>query len=208
MPQSKQINLAGKYFLIFLMIFYSCNNHVDSFKSKRVSFSNNYIPIKSTKANQYFTLGVNALAKNQFEKALKYFIESNKLETGNVMILNSIGNTECDIGNCEAGFSYFNEAISLDSLFLDSYISYGTSLGKAQQYPKAINTLKLGLSKSKSNQFEHYALCFNLAVYYYKSGNCAQARHFIDIAMSHGTTNKEFEDMTQKVNNYIRDNCP
>lgn len=57
-------------------------------------------------------------------------------------------------------------------------------------------------------QFDHYVLCFNLAVYYYKMDDCKNAKRFVKIALENGFKDDRFNSETNKINEVIQENCP
>ncbi len=59
---------------------------------------------------------------------------------------------------------------------------------------------------SSPNQFVHYMLSFNLAIYYYRIGNCSAANDYIKIALKNKFKNKYFDTETIKTAKIINEN--
>ncbi|MDQ8054294.1 MAG: hypothetical protein REI78_14775 [Pedobacter sp.] len=200
-----KFNLRASLILSY-SILCSCSYGVKD-EAERTFIGNDYSGVKSSNAIELLKLGDKNINDQKYDAALEYYLKADKVEPDNSTILNSIANTESYLGKTEHAFSHFRKAIEIDSSYLHAYASYGTSLGESKRYDEAIKILKIGYEKSSPSQFVHYALSFNLAIYYYKNGNCKSANDYIKIALKNKFKNKNFDTEIFKVAKIINENC-
>ncbi len=201
------LKLKFKILLISIYaILCSCSEE-DKVENKRIFIGNDYNGVKSTKAIELLKLGDKNINDQKYEVALEYYLKADIVEPNNATILNSMANTEFFLGKTEQSSSNFKKAIEIDSSYLQTYASYGTCLGENKRYKEAIEMLKLGYKKSSPKQFVHYALSFNLAIYYYKIDDCSNANDYIKIALKNKFKSEYFDMETTKVAKIIAKKC-
>ena len=105
----------------------------------------------------------------------------------------------------DQSITYFKEALTIDSTFINSYVNYGYLLNNNKQYESAIELFRKGLNYVKSSEEKGY-LEFNIATSYYRLKKCSKAIEMADSAILHLNSN----EMTSKLSmfkNEVENNC-
>jgi len=197
---------AKLLFLILILFFFSCGGDSEDPNNRNI-IDNDYFAVKDENARKFFIQSANALRNDDPRRALKFLLQANKMEPNNVMILNTLGSVQSSLGQDKNACRNFEKALTVNDLDVTTHINYGTCLGQNGKYKQALEILQQGLSKTNKRRFEYYVLCFNLAVYNYKNGDCKQARNFVEQAKECTYPNEQFKTEVEKIFEVIDQNC-
>ena len=188
------------YILIVLYItLFSCNE-----KNSNEIISIFYYDIENIQdsvARDFFNKGIDFAKNKKYQKAQTKFEKANNLEPKNILIVNSLGLVAQALEDFDESESWFQEALSIDSLFVNTYINYGTCLNSIENYKLAIEIMEIGRTKT-NNSNDIALLCYNLAISYVNSGNCNKAKETIEIGLSKLTDRsmiREFKDFKREI---------
>ena len=134
--------------VIIISIFvFSCNSKnnenivYDNSEKNLIDYEN--LKIKNSEAKKTFIDGLKNVENIEYENAYSKFIEANKIEPNNVLILNGLANVENLQGKKLEAEKKFKEAIKIDSLYIPSYVNYGKLLHEQTKYSDADKILKI-----------------------------------------------------------------
>lgn len=174
----------------------------DKKSTKDVIFYGNNEAIKNDFARENFEMGLSKIAEKDYKNALPYFLKAQKLEKRNVLISNSIANTEYALGNYKEAIEMMNLIILMDPTYTNSYSNFGQILIKEKHFAEAKEILLVGLKKGISINLEHKAvLLLNLAISCNKLNECNDSIKFATEAFKI-TTN---ESLKKYANNCIKE---
>ena len=157
--------------------------------------------IQDSVARDFFNKGIDFAKNKKYQKAQTEFEKANNLEPKNILIVNSLGLVSQALEDFEESESWFQEALSIDSLFVNTYINYGTCLNSIENYKLAIEIMEIGRTKT-NNSNDIALLCYNLAISYLNSGDCNKAKETIEIGLSKLTDSsmiREFKDFKREI---------
>jgi len=188
------------YILIVLCItLFSCN---EKNSNEIISiFHYDMENIQDSVARDFFNKGIDFAKNKKYQKAQTEFEKANNLEPKNILIVNSLGLVSQALEDFEESESWFQEALSIDSLFVNTYINYGTCLNSIENYKLAIEIMEIGRTKT-NNSNDIALLCYNLAISYLNSGDCNKAKETIEIGLSKLTDSsmiREFKDFKREI---------
>jgi len=188
------------YLLIILsIVLFSCNERND--QNIISIFYYDTENIQDPIAREIFNEGIDLAKNKKYQKAQSKFEEANNIEPKNVIIVNSLGLVAQSIENFDESEIRFKEALKIDSLFINTYINYGTCLNTIEKYELAIEIMEHG--RTKTNNPNNIALlCYNLAISYMNSGNCNKAKETIEIGVNKLTDNsmiREFKKFKREI---------
>lgn len=132
--------------------------------------------IKDSVARVLFAEGLEKVEIEDFEKARKKFIEASRVEPRNPILLNAIAQSEVRLGNIEKSNEISLQILAIDSLHVETYSNLGLNYMRSENYDKAVEILSKGLKfTSDKNYSVKSILVLNLAISYYRLGDCASA---------------------------------
>ncbi len=167
----------GIYALIFILTLNSCKGQDENdikYKTdtKDVIFYKN-AGIKDKNAHSLFAEGLEKVDNQDFEKAKEKFIEADKIESRNPIILNAIAQTEASLGNIKKSNEISLNIISIDSTYTITYINLGQNYMSSRDYKKAKEILLKGKKfTTEKNLHTKSILLLNLAIAYNNLGDC------------------------------------
>ena len=173
------------YAIILIFTLNSCKGQNDNdvkYKkdTKDVIFYRNE-GIKDEDAKSLFAKGLENVDIQNFEKAKQKFIEADKIENNNPIILNGIAQAEARLGNIEKSNQISLNIISIDSTYTATYSNLGQNYLKLKDYKKAKDILVSGLKFTNHCSLETKSiLILNLSIAYLNLGDCANALKYSD----------------------------
>lgn len=178
------------HFLIIFISILSCKNDIHSDKEKIIttndgntnvfyknSFKNGLI--KDSIAALNFDKGIEQSSQLNFKKSRKYYEYANQLEPNNVIIINALGNVNADLKDFKESNEYFEEALSLDSLDAITYLNYGFSRARNNEFNKAIGFYKKGIRFERNGE-KRGCFYYNMSRAYYQLYDDNKAKFYID----------------------------
>lgn len=176
--------------LLIIAFTFSCNNGIYSDKEKivRTTDGNTFVYFKNSFENGYikdslaaleFDKGNEQSSHENFEKAKFHYVNANKLEPNNVIIINSLGNTYAELDDFEKSYELFEKSLRIDSLDTSTYLSYGFCKAENDQFKKAIEIYNKGIDLESSGEKRGY-FYYNLSKAYYNLDNYEKAKHYIN----------------------------
>ncbi|WP_308994039.1 hypothetical protein QLS71_002460 [Mariniflexile litorale] len=145
----------------------SCKNDIYSDKEKVVtskdgntnvfyknSFENGLI--KDSIAALDFDKGIEQSSRLNFESARGFYESANKLEPNNTIIINALGNVSAELKDFEKSYEYFEKSLRIDKLDAITYLNYGFSRARNDEFYKAIELYKKGISLERSAEKRGY----------------------------------------------------
>jgi tetratricopeptide (TPR) repeat protein len=164
-------------FFVLLFLFYSCNEKNTSnvkvkSDTKDVLFYENNEIIDLT-ARKLFGEGLKEVDNQNYKSAKEKFIEANKIESKNPIILNGIAQAESRLGNTEKSIEMSLNIISIDSNYVETYVNLGQNYMEQRNYLKAKEILTLGLKfTKKTSVYTKSILLINLSIDCNNSNDC------------------------------------
>ena len=192
------------YFIILILTLNSCKgqNEKDAkykMDTKDVIFYE-YDGIKNKSAKLLFAEGLKNVDKQDFEKAKEKFIEADKIENRNPVILNGIAQAETRLGNIEKSNEISLSIISIDSTYIETYSNLGQNYLRSKEYGKAKEILILGLKfTNEKNLNTKSILILNLSIAYLNLGDCKNAEKYSSEVITI-SQNEKVKDFAKKVN--------
>ncbi len=180
---------------------------VESGQGNNVIVNENPTSITDSLCSKLYNEGNQLCREGDFMKAYDLFIKCNDLESNHPTILSSLGTTSHSMGKHDQAMKFFQEAIKVDSSYIEAYASAGVCLEMQEKYAESIEILKLGLSKGNQNQFTYFNICYNLSISYSKINECQLALNFLNEAKKNGFKIKQFDDEIVLFENYLKENC-
>lgn len=168
-------------FFILLVFFYSCNFNINQNSSDFFIGSNTY-DLKLDQSNKIFNKGLNFVKKSNYNEALIYFLEVNKLEKDNVMVLNNLGmcyNRLNDFKNAEYFFLKSLE-FSKDDIYIPAVINAGNLYFDLKKYESSEYILLKYSEKLYLNPFEKEAIFFSLSKLYFEIKDISKTEQYMD----------------------------
>lgn len=163
------------FFFILSLFFYSCNekNNVKvKSETKDVIFYENKEIIDLT-ARKLFGEGLNQIDNQNYKLAKQKFIEADKIESNNPVILNAIAQAESRLGNSKKSIEMSRNIISIDSNYVETYVNLGQNYMEQKKYIEAKGILTLGLKfTDKTSLFTKSILLINLSIACNNSNDC------------------------------------
>ena len=196
-------------FLIFVIFVISCQEKSGKKvkvkkDTKEVLFSVDN-EIKDKTAKNLFHEGLEKVDEGNYEEANEKFIEADKIEAKNPIILNGIAQTESSLGNMEKSIQISLNVISIDSNYIETYVNLGQNYMQRQDYVKAKEILFKGLRfANKTSQYTKSILLLNLAVAHRESGDCINGLKYINEAIEI-SRDREFKDYAEKIKRKCED---
>jgi Tfp pilus assembly protein PilF len=157
--------------------------------------------IQDPVARKIYNEGIDFAKNIKYQKAKSKFDEANNLEPRNVVIINSLGLVAQSLENFDESEIKYKEALKIDSLYINTYINYGTCLITREKYVEAIDVLENGKTKTKNSNKIAY-LCYNLAISYLNSGDCNKAKETIEVGLNKLDNNsmiREFKKFKKEI---------
>ncbi|WP_158848166.1 tetratricopeptide repeat protein [Algibacter sp. L1A34] len=141
------------YILIIFIFILSCKNDIYSDKEKIVttkdgntnvfyknSFENGLI--KDSIAAFDFDKGIEQSSQLNFKSSRGFYESANKLEPNNTIIINALGNVSADLKDFDKSYEYFEQSLRIDSLDAITYLNYGFSRARNDEFNKAIEPIQ------------------------------------------------------------------
>ena len=170
----------GMYALIFILTLNSCKGQDENgikykIDTKDVIFYENK-GIKDKTAKALFAEGLEKVDNQDFEKAKEKFIEADKIESRNPIILNGIAQAETRLGNIEKSNEISLHIISIDSTYTETYSNLGQNYLRSKEYGKAKEILIRGMKFTNDKSLNTKSiLILNLSIAYLNLGDCSNA---------------------------------
>ena len=191
------------YALLFLLVITSCKEKSEKeikYKkdTKDVLFYEND-GIKNKSAKNLFREGFDNVENENFELAKEKFVEADKLESRNPIILNAIAQAEIRLGNTEKSNEISLNIISIDSTYTATYINLGQNYMSSRDYEKAKEILLKGKKFATSKNLHLKSiLLVNLAIAYNNLGDCENGLKY-SIEALENSQDEKLTDFANKV---------
>ena len=167
----------------FFILFLSCNvNRKDmpAPKSKN-DFVHKKLVIKDSIANDYYSQALKAVKRDNYIDAKIYLTKAYKIENDNPIIINALANVSYGLREHSRAEALYLHAISIDSNYMLSYISYGNYLRKTHQSEKA-NRILLMAIKVKPDDYYKALIYQDLALINVDLKKCGDAKDYANKA--------------------------
>ncbi|MDO5981734.1 tetratricopeptide repeat protein [Flavivirga spongiicola] len=182
--------MKKSYILIIFITFLNCKNDVYSDKDKLIIteegntsllYKNSYENgiIKDSIAGLNFDKGIEESSRLNFKKAKEYYEYANQLDPNNITIINALGSVYNHLQNFQESNEQFEKAIKLDSTDSVTYLNYGFSKASNDEFTKAIDYYKKGVSYERSGERRAY-FYYNISKAYYNLNSYEKAEFYID----------------------------
>ena len=148
-----------------------------------------------------FNKALDEVQNRHFKKAKKLFLKVYKNEPDNLIILNSLGNTEKELNNFEKASQYYKKAIMIDSSYAHTYINFATACNRNYKHSTAIQILTKGIQIETDNHTTA-AMYYAIAVSYYRIKNYESAISFNKKAINL-TPEHDFKKDMLRLNNLL-----
>lgn len=197
-------------YLVIILTLNSCKGQ-DKNQVKNETDSNDIIyyqnsGIKDKNAKALFNEGLEKVENLNFEIAKEKFIEANKIESNNPIILNGIAQVESKMGNIEKSIEISLKIISIDSTYAQTYANLGQNYLRIGEYESARDILIKGMKFIDNGSSETKPVLFiNLSVAYLNLGDCKNALKYSTEAIEI-SQNQKIKDFAEKLKNESR-NC-
>ena len=189
------------YTLIFILTLSSCKGQDENqikVKTNDIIFYQNF-GIKDETAKVLFNEGLEKVENQDFEKAKEKFIEADKIERSNPIILNGIAQAEAKVGNIEKAIEISLKIISIDSTYAETYGNLGKNYLTIGEYEKARDILIRGMKFIDKGSSETKPVLFiNLSVAYLNLSDCNNALKYSSEAIKF-SQNKKLKDFAEKI---------
>jgi tetratricopeptide (TPR) repeat protein len=208
--KTKIMRIEKIMYLLIILTLNSCKGQ-DENQVKNETDSNDVIyyqnsGIKDKNAKALFNEGLEKVENLNFEIAKEKFIEANKIESNNPIILNGIAQVESKMGNIDKSIEISLKIISIDSTYAETYANLGQNYLRIGEYEKARDILIGGMKFIDNGSSETKPILFvNLAVAYLNLGDCKNALKYSNEAIEI-SQNQKIIDFAKKVKNESR-NC-
>ena len=199
------------YALLFLLVITSCKEKSEKeikYKkdTKDVLFYEND-GIKNKSAKNLFREGLENVENENFELAKEKFVDADKLESRNPIILNAIAQAEIRLGNTEKSNEISLNIISIDSTYTATYINLGQNYMSSRDYEKAKEILLKGKKFATSKNLHLKSiLLVNLAIAYNNLGDCENGLKN-SIEALENSQDEKLTDFANKVKMESEENC-
>lgn len=161
--------------------------------------------IKDKTAKSLFTEGLECVDNQNFEKAKEKFIEADKIESKNPIILNGIAQAEARLGNIKKSNEISLNIISIDSTYTGTYSNLGQNYLRSREYEKAKEILIRGMKFTYENDsYTTSILILNLSVAYLNLGDCSNAQKYSNEVIKI-SQNEKITNFAKKVNEQSKD---
>lgn len=196
-------------YLLLIATFFACNDSVINNESKNENIIVHHTnpSIKDKRCIQIFDSSRAYAEIGDYKTALRLLHKCNEIEPNNGLILNALGTTYFGTGDSTSAIKYYFAAIGADSLTDEAYAGVGTLLQMQGKPKEAIDILKIGYSKSNSDQFTYYNICLTLAGAYYNLDSCAQTKKYLAIAKANGFNMAQFDARINQVEAEVSNYC-
>src|SRR5690554_2991307 len=175
--------------IIFLLLAYSCTdgkNDSNTNEDKTIEvikrtndadldifIGDNFF--KNKEANELNSKGIELIKEFNYKQAEKYFIEANRIEPENPIVLTNLGNLYREIGTEKMALEYYNEAfIASDSTYFNAAYNMGISYCNLDDYEKSEVILNYLISNT-TNEDEIIFAKYVLIRVYVNQGKCRKA---------------------------------
>jgi tetratricopeptide (TPR) repeat protein len=199
----------GIFTLVFILTLNSCkgqneeNTKVKTDTKDVIFYENDGIKDKTAKA--LFAEGLKYVDNQNFEKAKEKFIEADKIESRNPVILNGIAQAETRLGNIEKSNEISLNIISIDSTHTETYSNLGQNYLKSQEYEKAKDILIRGMKFTSDKSLNTKSiLILNLSIAYLNLGDCVNAQKYSSEVIKI-SPNEKITSFAKKVNEQSKD---
>lgn len=199
------------YALLLLLVITSCKEKSEKeikYKkdTKDVLFYEND-GIKNKSAKNLFREGLENVENENFELAKEKFVEADKLESRNPIILNAIAQAEIRLGNTEKSNEISLNIISIDSTYTATYINLGQNYMSSRDYEKGKEILLKGKKFATSKNLHLKSiLLVNLAIAYNNLGDCENGLKY-SIEALENSQDEKLTDFANKVKMESEENC-
>ena len=203
------------YFLALSFLIHSCKKdgknaiYNTNEKPREVILLGNEKHIKNRKALSLFETGLKKINTKEYESAKGFFIEADKIEPNNIVILDGLANIESALGNNKKSTEMLYDNIAKDSTFANSYLNLSSNLMKEKKYQESKKILLIGLEKCKKiNLHLKSSLFLNLAISYNNLNECDNGLKYAQQALKI-SQNDNFTVFAEKIiseNNQLRKN--
>ena len=199
------------YALLLLLVITSCKEKSEKeikYKkdTKDVLFYEND-GIKNKSAKNLFREGLENVENENFELAKEKFVEADKLESRNPIILNAIAQAEIRLGNTEKSNEISLNIISIDSTYTATYINLGQNYMSSRDYEKAKEILLKGKKFATSKNLHLKSiLLVNLAIAYNNLGDYENGLKY-SIEALENSQDEKLTDFANKVKMESEENC-
>jgi tetratricopeptide (TPR) repeat protein len=196
----------GIYVLVLILTLNSCKGQNE--KKPKVKIDTKDViayendEIKNKTAKGLFAEGLENVDNQNFEKAKEKFIEADKIENRNPIILNGIAQAESRLGNIEKSNEILLNIISIDSTSTVTYSNLGQNYLISEEYEKAKEVLIRGMKFTNEESPYPYIksiLNLNLSIAYLNLGDCNNARKYSSEVIKI-SPNEKITDFAKKVN--------
>ncbi|NRS87527.1 tetratricopeptide (TPR) repeat protein [Flavobacterium sp. 7E] len=161
--------------------------------------------IKDKTAKSLFAEGLESVDNQNFEKAKEKFIEADKIERNNPIILNGIAQAETTLGNVKKSNEISLNIISIDSTYTETYSNLGQNYLRSGEYEKAKEILIKGLKYTSDNDLSTKSiLILNLSIAYLNLRDCNNAEKYSSEVIEI-SRNEKVTDFARKVNAQSKD---
>ncbi len=201
----------GIYALIVILALNSCKGQNDGdvkYKAdtKDVILYENE-GIKNKTAKKIFGEGLVNVENEEFELAKVKFIEADKIENRNPIILNAIAQSEIRLGNTEKSNQLSIKIISIDSTYVETYINLGQNYMSSRNYEKAKEILLKGRKFTTDNNLRVKSiLLINLAIAYNNLEDCKNGLKYSSEAIEI-SQDEQLTEFANKVKLESEENC-
>ncbi|GAA3618933.1 hypothetical protein GCM10022397_01080 [Flavivirga jejuensis] len=171
----------------------NCKNDIYSDKEKIVtkkdgntnvfyknSFENGFI--KDSIAAFDFDKGIEQSSRLNFKSSRIFYESANKREPNNTIIINALGSVSADLKDFNKSYEYFEKSLQIDSLDAITYLNYGYSRTKNNEFNKAIKLYKKGISLERNGEKRGY-FHYNMSSAYYQLYDDENAKLHINKAI-------------------------
>ena len=165
--------------IIICSLIFSCNT--DKKDSSARKSKNNYDRerprIKDSIANDYYSQGLNAVKQDKLTDAENYFYKADKIENNNPIIVTARANIAYALGDSSRGESLYLHAISIDSVYVLSYLNYAKHLRQEHQ-PERANSILLKAIHFNPNDYDKGRIYHDLALLSIDLNSCDSAMEY------------------------------
>lgn len=155
--------------------------------------------INDEAAKNLFNEGLDSVDNENYEEAKQKFIEADKVEGKNPIILNGIAQAEASLGNLQKSIQISLNIISIDSNYVETYVNLGQNYMQRQDFMKAKEIMFKGLKfANKTSLYTKSLLLLNLAVAHKDSGDCTTGLKYVNQAIEI-SQDENFKEYAEKI---------
>lgn len=155
--------------------------------------------IKNKTAKEIFIKGLEYVELENFQSAKEKFIQADKIENKNPIILNAIAETEISLGNAEKSNEILLKTLLIDSTYSSTYINLGQNYMKLRDYNNARAILLKGLKITTDKDLHiKSVLLLNLAITFNNLGDFNNGLKFSNQAIEI-SQDKKLRDFASRV---------